>query len=343
MRIYPRLAGALAAVVLICGPLAAQEKIAPPQGQPASQAPAANAVAATVNGQPVLEAAVQRGLKRVPPARQAEARGEILDFLIDNTLIDQALARSNINIPQKEVDDRYNQVCADIRKQGGVVEKVMQDLMLTEPEIRAQIAADLRWDKYAGGQATDSVLRDLFVKDPEMFDGTMVRARHILLSPPADPQAQQKAKAQILLLKQQVEHKVAEEMAKLPPQTDNLTRERSRTRLIEESFADSARKESACPSKAQGGDLGWFPRSGSMVEAFAQAAFALKPYEMTDAVATRFGLHLILVTDRRPGKETKFEEVKDVVKEVYGDRLRDALIAQLRPNAKIVVNAAPKP
>jgi peptidyl-prolyl cis-trans isomerase C len=80
-----------------------------------------------------------------------------------------------------------------------------------------------------------------------------------------------------------------------------------------------------------------------MVEPFARAAFALKPYEMSDVVATKFGYHLILVTDRRPGRDTKYEDVKEVVKEVYSDRLRENLAGQLRPNAKIVITPAPKP
>ena len=77
-----------------------------------------------------------------------------------------------------------------------------------------------------------------------------------------------------------------------------------------------------------------------MVEPFARTAFALKPYEMSDVVKSQFGCHLILVTDRKPGKEVKLEEVKDEVKEVYYDRLREAIIAQMKPKAKIEITAA---
>ena len=80
-----------------------------------------------------------------------------------------------------------------------------------------------------------------------------------------------------------------------------------------------------------------------MVEPFAKAAFALKPYQMSDVVATKFGYHLILVTDRRAGKETKFDEVKEVVKDVYCDRLREELLAQLRSKAQIVIGGQTKP
>ena len=52
-----------------------------------------------------------------------------------------------------------------------------------------------------------------------------------------------------------------------------------------------------------------------MVEPFARAAFALKPYTMSDVVQTQFGCHLILVTDRKAGQEVKFADVKDEVRE----------------------------
>ena len=38
-----------------------------------------------------------------------------------------------------------------------------------------------------------------------------------------------------------------------------------------------------------------------MVEPFAKAAFAMKPYEMSDVVATEFGYHLIRVREIKPG------------------------------------------
>ena len=64
-------------------------------------------------------------------------------------------------------------------------------------------------------------------------------------------------------------------LAQLPPQTDNLAREKARIKLLDDSFAEIAAKESACPSSKQGGDLGWFTRAGSVVEPFAIVAFAL--------------------------------------------------------------------
>ena len=80
-----------------------------------------------------------------------------------------------------------------------------------------------------------------------------------------------------------------------------------------------------------------------MVEAFSKAAFATKPHEMTEVVKTPFGYHLILVTDRRVGVETKFDEVKAEVKDLYCARLRESICTEMRPKAKITINPQAKP
>lgn len=350
----------LASLLTALGSLAAiAQQPPPPATKPPATVPAVTlpapkparptGIAATVNGQPILEVAVQRGLKRVPPARHAEARPEILGLLIDNVLIDQHLQQLGFTVDQKEIDARMQMVRDEIKKLATgkpdmTYEKILDELMLTEDELRTINAGDLRWDKYAAKQATDKAVRDYFEKNKELFDGTMVRARHILLTPPSnDAKACEQAKADLVKHKQDVEKKVAEGMTKLPATADPLAREQARTKLLEEAFSDVAREKSACPSKQQGGDVDWFPRGGGMVEPFAAAAFALKPHQMSDVVQTQFGYHLILATDRRPGKETKFEDVAADVKEVYCDHLREKLADQLRPAAKIAINPPPKP
>jgi len=57
-------------------------------------------------------------------------------------------------------------------------------------------------------------------------------------------------------------------------------------------FSDAARKYSDCPSGSRGGDLGQFGR-GVMVPEFEEAAFALDEGEISEAIETQFGYHLI--------------------------------------------------
>src|SRR5262249_22326077 len=87
------------------------------QTPPPNAAAPATGVAATVNGQPISEAAVQRGLERVPPARRAEKRAEVLNVLIDNALVDQYLLQLQVAADPKEVEKRVAEMKAELAKQ----------------------------------------------------------------------------------------------------------------------------------------------------------------------------------------------------------------------------------
>lgn len=63
-------------------------------------------------------------------------------------------------------------------------------------------------------------------------------------------------------------------------------------------FAELASANSDCPSKAKGGDLGFFTH-GQMVKEFDEAAFALPVGNISDIVKTQFGYHVIMTTDRK--------------------------------------------
>ena len=245
-----------------------------------AQTPPADAVAVTVNGQSILKSMVDRPLEGVPPDKLAKAREEIVNYLIDTAVVDQYLLALKITVEEKEVDSRLAEVERNSREQsdaGADIEETETDAS----EFRAQVTADLRWEKFATQQSTDANLKAMFEKNPDMFDGSQVRARHILLAPGDDPKAQQTAAADLTVIRQQIEAKVAAAMSKLPATTDALARDQEKLRQTEEAFAAVAREKSTCPSKKDGGDVNWFPRAGSMVEPFAAAAFALKPTQMS--------------------------------------------------------------
>jgi peptidyl-prolyl cis-trans isomerase SurA len=101
---------------------------------------------------------------------------------------------------------------------------------------------------------------------------TQTRARHILLRPTAQmPQAQ--VVARLNELRQSI----------VSGKTD---------------FAAAARQLSQDGSAAQGGDLGW-ANPGMFVPEFEQVMNRLRPGQVAEPLVSRFGVHLIEVTERR--------------------------------------------
>ncbi len=313
--------------------------VTPPPAKPEVR-PTGNA--AMVNNQPIPEVAVYRALRQFPEQHKEMARKEILAHLIENALIDQYLTALKTAVDDKDVD----KLIADLKKELADAKKdyakELEAMMLTEAEFRVEVVAQMKWEKFVQQQGTDAALKQLFDSSPDVFDGTMVRARHILLTPGNDEAKQKEAAGKLRGIKQVVEKEAADAVAKLPPGSDELKKQQTKAARIDELFAAYAKQESACPSKKDGGDLNFFPRAGAMVEPFAKAAFALKQYEMSDVVATEFGYHLILVTARRQGTPKKFEDVKEDVRMLYAMRLREAVIAQMKPKAQITITPTPK-
>ena len=63
-----------------------------------------------------------------------------------------------------------------------------------------------------------------------------------------------------------------------------------------ETFEELAEKISLCPSRANGGDLGYFER-GEMIKEFEDVCFDTEGGDLA-TVDTNFGCHLIIVTGK---------------------------------------------
>lgn len=100
-------------------------------------------------------------------------------------------------------------------------------------------------------------------------------------------------------------------------------------------FAEVAKVHSKDPAAAQGGDLGYF-RAGDMVKPFSEAAFAMKPGDMTDnPVKTEFGWHVIMVEDKRKSSLPPFERVRPQIIRDLGRLLAGEILNTARNGAKI--------
>jgi peptidyl-prolyl cis-trans isomerase D len=117
-------------------------------------------------------------------------------------------------------------------------------------------------------------------------------------------------------------------------QPSEMDEERTKERLSDiraeieegEDFADLAQEFSDDQGSAKnGGDLGWFGK-GKMVAPFEEAAFSLKPGEMSEPVKSDFGWHLIKVFDeRKKGEEREIKASHILLKTQVSDETVDQL------------------
>lgn len=270
-----------------------------------------SAVVVTVNGEAVTRGQVDQAVDRqmrmagaqmgnLPPELLAQVKKQIsqntLESLVRQTLLDQQVEAAHIEVTEAEA-------LAYIAERGAqqnppITVERLQQMVESQggnfDEFKAEYRTGLARQKFMETQwagkidVNDADAQAYYEGHPKEFvKPEMVRASHILIAPDpnaADPnqaKAVAKAKAEAL-----------------------LTQVKSGT-----DFAELAKANSSCPSKAQGGDLGIFGR-GKMVKPFEDAAFALEPGEVSDVVETQFGYHIIKVTEHTDAQTVPLEEAK---------------------------------
>ncbi len=94
-------------------------------------------------------------------------------------------------------------------------------------------------------------------------------------------------------------------------------------------------------SAKKGGDLGYFSKE-QMVKPFADAAFALKVGQISKPVKTRFGYHVIKVTDKKKASLQPFPLVKKQIKEKLlrekQQKAFDAFLSRISKGMKVTKN-----
>ena len=95
------------------------------------------------------------------------------------------------------------------------------------------------------------------------------------------------------------------------------------------SFEDAAKKNSAGPSAAQGGDLGVFKR-GTLAKEIEEKTFAMKSGEITDVTRVKQGYIILKVTDHQMAGIPPMKDVGAKIQDaLYYEKLQPALRAYL--------------
>lgn len=182
----------------------------------------------------------------------------------------------------KQVSDYYDKH----REQFREPERIQFDFVRYDPD---QMAAKLK--------PSDKEIEDYYrrYRDRNFTHPEQVRARHILIAVAADATPQQKAAAKA---------KAEDLLKQIKAGVD---------------FAKLAKQYSDDPgSKNNGGELGYFSQA-EMVKPFAEAAFRMRPGEMTIA-QTQFGFHVIQVEDHKLAHVDTLEEARPKIIEALRHR-----------------------
>ncbi|MAG92633.1 MAG: hypothetical protein CMJ48_02610 [Planctomycetaceae bacterium] len=288
--------------------------VLPAQADETRTSKAAAQVIATVNDVEITAGTLDLVYlrRRIPDNRRAQLRGRFIEELIDRQLVSEFLDSRKVAASDAAVDAQLKLIEDLIRKRKEEPASLLKRMGYTRESLRAELSIPLRWRAYAREVITAEKLREYWGRHRNRFDGTQLRAGHLLIKLPPEATA-----AQVDAVRE-----------KLDAVRENLAAGKT-------TFTAATAKHSQAPSASTGGDVGFFPIRGKMHPTFADAAFSLKPGEVSAPVRTPFGLHLITITDRRPGQLSLEDVCNEVFARVAQDR-RAELIAQQRKAAKIV-------
>ena len=310
---------ALAGAVL-CGFLGSATA-APPAAaapRPAVTIPPTKTIA-TVNGEAITFAQLGPILMQANmPANltdndRRELYREALGTLIDDLLINQCVRKYVPTASAADVQAQMNDLIAGLKTQKKTLADLCRESHQTEADIREDIARYVQWNAYVNKVVSEVEFQKYYTTYKDFFDKVFVRASHIYLRMPNNSPGEKTAgKATLQQIRAQI----------MAGQID---------------FAAAAKRYSQCPSAANGGDLAFFPRKYVVDENFARVAFSMRPGEVSDVVESATGLHLIKVTERKPGTPSEYTKVKGEVREFYMEDLKQNMLVQLRRDAKIEV------
>jgi len=294
------------------------------------------AVVVEVNGvkftEAQLDAEINRKLailKDQAPAERLkqmipEIRKQVLDEFVIRTLLSQEVTRLKITATEQEVLEAEEQVKAGL-PQGATLDDLLKKNGLNKEKFREELRLGVKINKFILSQPltkakpAEKEITKYYQDNKEKFKAPeTVHARHILVakSPGDDDKikADKKAKAELL-----------------------------RKRVVDGAdFAEVVAKNSDCPSKSSGGDLGTFSR-GQMVKPFEDAAFSQKINVISPVVETGFGYHIIQVLEHNDPRVINLDKnIREEIAIFLQQQKRQAAFAEmlkkLRAKATIIIS-----
>jgi peptidyl-prolyl cis-trans isomerase SurA len=226
-----------------------------------------------------------------------EARKAVLEQLIENKLLDQEIRSKKIEVPDREVD--------------AAIQELMTHNHITENDLKKALAKDgLTYSYYR--QRIREDLGKMHLVNRE------IKSKIVLKEEDLRKTYDQNLKEYT----DQLEVKVQQIFFPIPQlaMEDQITTIRKEAQAIlekarqGEDFAQLALKYSKGPEAREGGVLGFFKPKELRPE-LEEAAFKLKPGELSDLIQSPEGFHILRVMERKGGEPKSFAEVQDKIRD----------------------------
>ena len=260
-------------------------------------------MAIIVNGQRIDDETIHEEAERMrpeyekafaeeaPAEREAKLQQWARDNAVERVLIEQAAKAETEPLPEDELQKALEAA------------KEHADEATGEDQLRDQVQLHLRIQRLMAGvveavpDPSDEAVRAYYDEHKqELMAPERIHAAHIVMHVDANT----------------------------PPEVAEAKLKEAQKRLQDGAdFGEVADNDSDCQDP--GGDLGWFPR-GQMVEEFENTVWKMKPGEVSDIFATRFGFHIVRLIERKAAAPYALEEVEDHVREIIRRQMSDEAI-----------------
>jgi len=331
--------------IALCNFAAAAEPNAAEPNSPTEKVP--DSVAVTVNGIDITESQVEaqikpqleRLTKQLPPQFVGQYKKQLmqqaLEKMIVEKLLDEKVKEQKIVVTDEDVVEHIKEMSS--RQQPPLSLDDFKALIEANgrsfDEVKQRIQTGLGYQKLMEARwvgkinVTQLDAQKYYSENNKLFETPeQVKASHILIKPdttdPNTDEDQAKAVARA---------KAGDLLKQIKEGAD---------------FATLAKGNSGCPSSAKGGVFVFFG-TGQMVPAFEKAAFELKVGQVSDIVETKFGYHIIKVTDHKDAEVKTFDQVRDDIIQMLTQKKQGEFtkeyIESLKAEASIVYPLAKEP
>lgn len=267
-------------------------------------------------------------------------KDKVVNELIYKTLLNQEIARRNITVTN---DDYANEIAklSEILGSREELNNFLKNRGISPAKFKKATYERLKMEKLAESisktNVTDDDVKRYYEKKIKSFTyPEKVRASHILVLADEKEYATELKKVNPEISESDLNARVKAEMAKRKAKAEEILKQ---VKANPDNFAKIAKEKSDDRTSAKmGGELGFFSHK-EMVKPFSDAAFSLPVNKVSELVKTRYGYHIIIVTDRMEAGTYPFEKVKNEIEQTLRTTQQmqtiNGLASSLKNSAKI--------